>query len=131
MRAPEERRREVGEPLWIWSRVRVEVRDDLTGRGLEARVPGARESAVLCADQAVPVVLDYLSGRVGRAIVDDDHLVVRILERLQALQAARKRLGTVVGAHDHRDPRPGEALGEGKLRERPRNGSEGELRLSL
>ena len=48
-----------------------------------------------------------LVGAVGRAVVDDDHLVVRVLERAQAVEAVAQRVLAVVGADDDRDARPG------------------------
>ena len=98
--------------------VRVDVGDDLAGGGLQARVAGARQAAVLGADQAEAVLAGDLVGRVGRAVVDDDHLVVRVLEVAQAVEAAAQRLLAVVRADDHRDPRPVRVRGERHLRER-------------
>ena len=95
------------QPVRVGTRVGVDVGDDLARS--PPRRPALRALArplVLGADQPEAVLAGDLVGRVGRAVVDDDHLVVRVLELAQAVEAAAQRALAVVGADDHRDPRP-------------------------
>ena len=78
--------REVGEPVRVGTRVGVDVGDDLAGGRVQPLVARVGEALVLGADQAEAVLLGDLVGAVGRAVVDDDHLVVGIVQ----LAAARR-----------------------------------------
>ena len=66
---------------------------------------------------AEAVLLGDLVGAVGRAVVDDDHLVVGVVERAQPVEAAAQRVRAVVGADDDRDPGPVGVGAEGRLGE--------------
>ncbi len=82
---------EVAQPVAVGPGVVVDVGDDLARGRLEPGVPGAREPAVLGPDQADVELGGDRRGAVGRAVVDDDHLVVRVVERVQRLEAAADR----------------------------------------
>src|SRR5688572_11868990 len=100
--------------MWVRVRVIVDVGDDLTSRGLEARVARAAKPTVGSPDEAKPVVLGSGDHAAGRAIVDDDHLVIRIVEPAQAFEAVAERAAAVVAADDHRHPRPAPQPAEGR-----------------
>ena len=105
-----------GEPVGVGHAVRVGVGDDLAGRRLGAHVARDAEPLVLLADDdharaaGVRVVhrlvpLADLERAVLRAVVDDDHLVVGVVERAQRLEAGVHGALGVVGADHDRDTR--------------------------
>ena len=105
---------EVLEPVRVRPRVVVEVRDDLSGRRLGARVAGRAEAAVL--GVVISRESELLGDRrrlVGRAVVDDDHLEVGVVELEEALAGARDRPRAVVAADDDGDARPRRARANG------------------
>src|SRR5206468_748858 len=84
------------------------LRIEAAGRGFKAGVTGTGQPAVLGLDD--PAVVPARDGgrRVGGSIVDHDDLVVRVSEPLERLEAITDGARSVVGTHDHRDPRPRE-----------------------
>ncbi len=76
--------REETEPVAVGPGVVVGEGDDLARRRLDPGVPGGGEAAVLGPDQADVELGGDRRGAVGRAVVDDDHLVVRVVERGRA-----------------------------------------------
>src|SRR6266545_4786441 len=83
----QERGGQIRKPMRIGPRIVVDVGDDLSGRGLQARVAGARQTAVLCGDQPEAVLARDRRRAVIGSVVDDDHFEVRILEVEQTLEA--------------------------------------------
>ena len=67
-----------------------------------------------------PRSIGDLGGRVRRAVVDHDDLVVGVVERGDAVEALADRARRVVGADDDRDARP-VAVREGRLWRRRRS----------
>ena len=106
-------RDEVLQPMGIRASVVIDVRDDLAGRGLQARVARAAQSAVPRVDEEEGIVCGDFGAGVGRPVVYDHHLVVRVIELEQSVQAVAQRGGPVAAAHDHRHARPLRASGKG------------------
>src|SRR5215208_2866392 len=108
---------EVGEPMRVGACVVVEVGDDLPGGRLHAGVAGATQATVLRSDELEIVLAGDHRRRVGRAVVHDDHLVVRVFQVGQTLQAIPYGALPVVGADHHGDVGPGRILREWNLGE--------------
>ena len=88
-RGPDEGGGEIPQPVRVGIGVVVGVGDDLARRGAESDVPRVAQAAVLAADHPEAVLLDDVHRRVGGAVVDDDHLEVRVVETPQALAGSR------------------------------------------
>ena len=86
---PDEGGGEVAQPVRVGIGVVVGVGDDLARRGAEPDVPRVAQAAVLAADHPEAVLLDDVHRPVGGAVVDDDHLEVRVVETPQALAGSR------------------------------------------
>ena len=85
----------------------VQVRHVLTCRRLGSRVPGCAQPLVLGPDEPEAELTRDRSRLVGGAVVDDDHLHVRVVDLEQALAGAPDRLRAVVRADDDGNARPG------------------------
>src|SRR6266540_6967869 len=92
-----------GEPVAVRPRIVVEVGDVLARRGLETGVPSRAQTAVHGTDDTEAVVRRDGTGLVRGSIVDDDHLVVRVVEVAEPFARPADRRGAVVRAHDDRD----------------------------
>src|SRR6185436_21171854 len=91
----------------------VEIGDDLSAGRAHAGVAGTRQSVVFGRDEAAVVAAGDRSAVVGRAVIHDDHLEVRIVEPFQLLEAASERASAVERTDDDRYPRPATAGFEG------------------
>jgi len=89
------------QPVGCGIRVVVDVRDELARRVLEPDVARVAEPAVLGRDEVEAPVDRALRGTVSRAVVDDDHLVVGIVEPRERSEALVERPTAVVGADHH------------------------------
>ena len=76
-----ERRREVSQPVRIRPRVVVGVRHNLAGGCMEAGITGAAQPSVLGLDQVSVELQRDRCCRVGRTIINNNHLVVGVFER--------------------------------------------------
>ena len=121
----------VRQPVRIGIGVIVYVSDDLSHGGFHPGVAGAAQAPVLGADDAEAVLPGDRRRPVGRAVVHDDHLVVRIVEPAQAFAAIPDGAGPVVAANDHRDAGPGGVGQEGGLGVRLADDREGRLGTPL
>jgi hypothetical protein len=85
----------------------VEERDVLAGRRANAGVARCGEAAIALRDDAdsIAEAREHRGGVVGRAIVDDDHLVVGVGLREHAGQRALDGRRAVVYCDDYRDAR--------------------------
>src|SRR5215203_6730150 len=95
----------------------VEISDNLPGGRLHAGDAGATQATVLRSDELEIVLAGDHRRRVGRAVVHDDHLVVRVFQVGQTLQAIPYGALPVVGADHHGDVGPGRILREWNLGE--------------
>src|SRR5204863_4816439 len=93
---------EVAEPVRVRVRIVVDVGDDLARGRPEPEVPGPTQPAVRAADQPEAVLAGNGGRGVARAVVDDDHLEVRVLEPPQAFEALAAGPGAVGAADDPR-----------------------------
>ena len=112
-------------------RIVVDVGHDLARGRPEPEVPGPAQPAVRAADQPEAVLAGDGGRGVARAVVDDDHLEVRVLEPPQAFEALADGPGAVVAADDHRDAGPREPLRERDVGEGSPHGGEGGLRSAV
>jgi len=97
---------EVGQPVWIGDAVAVGIGDDLASGGFRADVARDGEPLVgLADDPAEREALGDFEGAVGRAVIDDDDLVIGIVEGFERRETRLHRALGVVGAHHHRYPR--------------------------
>src|SRR5579884_3285846 len=97
---------EIGEPVGIGDAVAIGIGDDLAGRRLGADVARNAQPAVRLADDAaIGVALGDFEGAVGRAVVDDDDLIVGVVELFERRQALVHRPLGVVRAHNDGDAR--------------------------
>ena len=126
----EERVDEIVEPVRVGIGVVIEVGDDLAGRRLEAGVPGRREPPVLRLDEPQVVFAGDGRGVVGRAVVDDDHLEVRVVQLRETVEAVANRPAAVVAADDDRDERPAPGRRKRGLGVGRPHGAQGRLRLA-
>ncbi len=86
--------------------VRIGVGDNLATRGLHPDIARDAEALVGLANQAeLREVHRDFRGRIARAVIDDDHLEVRVVELFQRLQARTHGALRVVSADDDRDHR--------------------------
>jgi hypothetical protein len=96
------------EPMRIGEGVVVEVGDELPSRDREATVARRAQAAAFAAQQAhAGAGGGDRGGRVGRAVVDDDHLVGGVREPREPVEALADRGGAVAATDDDRDARPG------------------------
>jgi hypothetical protein len=94
-----------GQPVGVHGAVGVREGDDLAARRLDALVARHREPAVLVADEPeLGVALRNRPGGVRGAVVDDDHLEVRVAQPPQRIEALLQGALRLVGADHHRDP---------------------------
>ena len=98
---------QVIQPVLVRPAVGVRERDDLTRRGGDAGVARDGEAEVLLVAKVADIGMREgdLPRRVGRAVVHQDHFVVRVIEPLQRIQAGLERALAVVAGHHHRDSR--------------------------
>ena len=141
----DKRLNQVGQPQRIDPHVGVGIGDDGAGRVRQAEVAGVTEPAVRDVDD--PSIdqrivtgplrrrprVGEVAGAIGRSVVDDDDLEVGVVERVERGQAFADRVGGVVSANDHRDPRPGgPGVGaEGRVRKRLSDRVERRFRLTF
>ena len=79
--------------------------DDLAGGGLGAHVAcGAQALIRLGGDPAERKPLGDFEGPIGRAVIDDDDLVIGIVERFERDEAGLHRALSIVGADHHGNP---------------------------
>src|SRR5207237_3421138 len=123
--------RKIRQPLRIGVRVIVDVRDDLAAGCTETGVPRTRETTVLGLDKPAVVSARDGGGRVRRAVIHNDDLVVGVGQPVQRLEAIADRPGTVVRADDHGDPGPPDVWREGCLPESASGGCERGLRRAV
>ena len=117
-----ERRRQVAQPVRIRPGVVVQVGHDLARGGLPSGIPRAAQTAILGLDQPEPKVLGPEHGaRVGRAVVHEDHLEIRVAQLGQTLHASPEGAIAIVRT-DHDGYRRPLTRAEGHLRERPPDG---------
>src|SRR5215207_8934055 len=95
----------------------VEISDDLPGGRLHVGVAGATQAPVLRSDEVEIVLAGDLRCRVGRAVVHADHLVVRVFQVGQTLQAIPYGAPPVVGADYHGEAGQGRVIRERNLGE--------------
>ena len=98
--------RQIAQPIAVRKGVVVDVGDDLSVARRKTDIARSGEPFVQLVNQMNRVVPRNRRGLVRRAVVDDDHLIVRIIERVQGTQAFVQRSRTVVGADDHGNSRP-------------------------
>ena len=125
---------EIREPVAIRPRVRIRIRDDVSGGLGQPDVPGRGQPAIRDVDHADASKLPgHFRGAISRSVIDDDDLVVGIGESLERAQAIVERLLGVVRANYHRHPRPAGPFvtGEGGVPECRRNGSRGQLGMAV
>ena len=103
----QERGRQILEPVRVGVGVVIDIRHDVPGRRLPARVAGVGKPAIIGANHPAVILIDDGCSAVRRAVIDDHHFVVRILQFLEARQTIADRSRAVVGANHHRDARPG------------------------
>ena len=126
----EERVDEIVEPVRVGIGIVVEVGDDLAAGRLEAGVPRRREPAVLRPDEPHVVFAGDRRAVVGRPVVDDDHLEVRVAQVRETVEAIANRPGPVVRADDDRDARPAPGRRKRGLGVGGPHGAQGRLRLA-
>ena len=96
----------VGQPIWIDDAVGVGVGDDVAPGRFDAHVTSGGQAHVRLVDDADAAALVApcdLQCSIGRAVVDDDDLVIRVREILQRLQARVHRPVRVVRADHDRE----------------------------
>jgi hypothetical protein len=118
---------EIAKPVRVGLRIVVDIGDDLARGSPQPCVARAREAAVARLDQLDAVLGGYRGAVVRGAIVDHDHLVIRIIEALESGEAVRQGRSSVMGADHDRDPRPRQRSGEGAVGEGVAHPSEGGL----
>ena len=79
------------EPVEVRAGIRIDVCHNLTTRGVEADVPGPAQASFLGANVPDIVPLHNLRRSVNRAVIDDDHLIVGVVEPGQAFQSVVDR----------------------------------------
>ena len=83
----------------------VRIGDDQPGGSLQTHVAGGPQALVLLADRAHAGKPRGNRRRVvARSVVDEDHFVVRVVQRGQGLQALRQGRAAVVGTDHHGNP---------------------------
>src|SRR5207249_8073657 len=93
-------------PIGIGDAIAVGIGDDVASRGVGADIAGDREPLVgLADDPAIGKALGNLERPVGRAVIDDDDLVIGVVEHLVRGAAGFHSPLGVVGADDDRDAR--------------------------
>ncbi len=110
---------DVAQPVRVGIGVVVDVGGDLAGRLAHALVAGSRQALVLLAREPDVVARGDGRGVVGRAIVDDDDLVVGVVLDRQPVEAVADELRAVVAAADHGDAGPLEIVAGTAPRRRP------------
>ena len=95
------------QPVGIGEGVVIDVGDDFARGELHAGVAGVAEASV----RLDAVVVDRITrgdlvDRLGRTVVDDQHLVVRVIQPAERFEAGGQRPRTVVGRDDDSNPRP-------------------------
>src|SRR6266550_1551409 len=126
-----ERQSEIAEPVRVRPRVVVDVGYDLAGRSIRTRVPRRAEPTVLGLNEAYVVARNDGGGVVGRAVVDDYHFIVGIVQPPQLVAAASDRARTIVRAHDYGDFRPDNAGSERRFCERLSDRLKGAFRTTI
>src|SRR4029078_429220 len=81
-----EGRGEGSEPVRIRRGIVVDIRDDLPLRFGQSRVPRACQPTVVRGDDPHVVLLGDRRARVGRAVIDDDRLEVRVVQVSDSLE---------------------------------------------
>src|SRR5437867_3200207 len=77
---------QIGEPMWIWPGIIVNVGDNLACGLLEANIPRATEPPIFTADDSTRILSRDATGPVRRAIIDHHDLIVGIFELAQPLE---------------------------------------------
>jgi hypothetical protein len=77
---------QVFQPVWIRTRIRVDIRDDLASGREQASVARAGKPAILRADYPDVVASGNGSTAVGRSIIDDDNFVAWVIQTLQPVR---------------------------------------------
>ncbi len=121
--------REVMQPVRIGPRVGVDIGDDLAGSRGSTNVTRGTQTRIRGPDEPHAELRRNRSGVVGRPVVDDDDLEVRVLEALDPLQRLTQRSATVVSADHHRHPWPVPFNWERHVRES--GGDRGQRRFRL
>jgi hypothetical protein len=123
---------EIGQPVGIGDAIAVGIGDDRAGRRLCADVARDAESLVRLADDpAIGKPLGDFEGAVPRAVIDDDDLVIRVVERCERGEAGLHRALGVVGADHDRHPRITRQRRRQDTLIAPRHRLEGGLRPAL
>ena len=99
---------QIAQPIGIGPRIVVDIGDDLAGCPFGPQGARGAQSAIRRADHGHVVFRGNGRAGIGRAIVDQNHLEIRIVELGQPGKAIMQRAGAVVGAHHHGDARPGD-----------------------
>src|SRR6516165_8720968 len=79
MRGASERRSDIAQPIAMWKGVVVYIADDLAVTRGETGIARAGEPLVRLIDQTNRIISRDGRGIVGGAVIDDDHLVVRVI----------------------------------------------------
>ena len=103
--APQQPARQIVEPVLVRPAIGVREGDDLARRRRDARIARHREAEVLLVAKVADVGMREgdLPRRIGRAVIHQDHLVVRVIEPCQRIQAGLERALAVVAGHHDRD----------------------------
>ena len=96
---------EVGQPVRVGDAVAVGIGDDLAARRLGPDISCDAQPLVGLADDAAErEALSDLERAVGRAVIDDDDLVIGVVEGFERGEAGLHCALCIVGAHHDRDP---------------------------
>ncbi len=123
---------EIIQPIRIGDAVAVGIGDDLAGRGFGADIARDAEAFVrLRDDLAVAEALGDGEAAIGRAVIDDDHLVIGIIELRERFEAGRHRALGVVGADHDRDARRARQRGRDRSLIARAHGRKRRLRIAV
>src|SRR5262249_4812245 len=92
--------------MWTGVGVILDVWHDVAACGIHSNVSGGRQPVVVGADQLALVAAGDGAGLLGRAVINDDDLVIGVGKVRQPCQRLSDGAGAVVAADDHRDLRP-------------------------
>src|SRR5215469_10839819 len=123
--------RKVSQPVAVGEGVVIEISDDVTIARGKADVARSREPLVWLVYQANRVVLRNSRGIVRRAVIDDNHFVIRVIEVDKRVEALTQRARTVVAADYHGNFRPIRPRRKRRLVERLAHDMCGRLRVAF
>jgi hypothetical protein len=101
-----ERSNKASQPVVVGERIRIEIRDDLSRGSSETHVASRADASVRAPEGSERIPIDDRLAPVGRAVVDDNHFIVGIIERRDRRQTFVERLLRIVEGDDNRHPGP-------------------------